>query len=80
MDTFVFVAAGTSEPYPVRCGYLSSAWIEWAKCECSRLMGLVKECYERDQFPNYTIPAHIASLNEITPAALLEEWDMPKWR
>lgn len=79
-DVFVFVAGGTYEPYPVRCGVMSTPWVEWAKTECSRLMWLIKECYERDLFPNYEIPSHITTLNEINPAALLEEWDMPKWR
>lgn len=80
VDTFVFVAGGTSEPHPVRCGFMVPDWIEWAKGECSRLMGLVKECYERDHFPAYTIPAYITSLSQLQPADLLEQWDMPKWR
>jgi len=79
-DTFIFVAAETSEPYPVRCGFIHPEWMEWAKGETRRLLALVKECKERGLYPNYEIPGHICSLDQITPSDLLEEWAMPKWR
>lgn len=79
-DAFLFVAAETSEPYPVRCGFIHPDWLSWAKDERRRLMNLVKECKESGVYPNYQIPEHICSLSQITPVDLLEEWEMPKWR
>jgi hypothetical protein len=79
-DVFIFVAAETSEPYPVRCGFLAAEWMQWARDETRRLYRLVAECKAKNHFPNYEIPIHVASLDQITPADLLEEWEMPRWR
>lgn len=79
-DTFIFVAAQTSEPYPVRCGFLSPDYMTWAKDETRRLYRLVAECKAKNHYPNYEIPVHIASMDQITPADLLEEWELPRWR
>jgi exodeoxyribonuclease VIII len=79
-DTFIFVAAETSEPHPVRCGYIHPDWLQWARDEVRRLLCLVAECKVRGAYPNYEIPLHIVSLDQIRPADLLEEWEMPKWR
>lgn len=79
-DTFIFVAAETSEPYPIRCGFLHPEWLEWARGEVERLLWLVGECKARGVYPNYEIPMHIFSLDQVRPADLLEEWAMPNWR
>lgn len=79
-DVFIFVAAETSEPYPVRCGYLAPEWLEWAKGETRRLLRLVAECRESDHYPNYEIPVNCESLADLKPYDLLEAWEMPKWR
>jgi exodeoxyribonuclease VIII len=78
-DTFIFLAAETSEPYPVRCGYLSPDYMTWAKDETRRLMVMVAECKESGVYPNYEIPRHIMSIKQITPADLLEEFELPRW-
>lgn len=79
-DTFIFIAAQTSEPYPVRCGFLDPGWMSWAKDETRRLYRLVAECKAKNHYPSYEIPAHIASMDQITPSDLLEQWELPKWR
>lgn len=79
VDTFIFIAVETSAPYAVKCGFLSPSWLEWAKLEAHRLVGMAKECKAKG-YPAYEIPGHLASINDITPADLLEEWEMPNWR
>lgn len=74
VDTFIFVAVEACPPYMIRCGFLGPSKMDEAEKELSRLIGLVRDCKEQDRFPNYRIPDHIFSLNEITPAELLEEW------
>lgn len=78
-DTFIFVAAETSEPYPVRCGFMASDYMVWAKDETRRLMRLVAECKAANHFPNYEVPRHIMSMDQITPSDLLEEFELPRW-
>lgn len=78
-DTFIFVAVEAAPPYPVKCGFLNPDWLKWAQAEASRLISLVQEC-RKVGFPNFQIPSHICSLNQLTPTDLLEEFVMPAWR
>ncbi|MFZ4563640.1 MAG: PD-(D/E)XK nuclease-like domain-containing protein [Bacteroidales bacterium] len=78
-DMFCFIAAQTSEPYPVRTGFISPTWLEYSRQEARRLISLVSECRKANFYPNYQIPGHIASITQIVPADLLEEWEQPKW-
>lgn len=79
IDTFVFVAVEPSEPYSVVCGYLAPSWLEWARLETKRLVGLAAECRRENTFPNYKIPSHVYHLSDIQPADLLAQWEMPSW-
>ena len=79
-EKFAFIAYETEAPYMVTTGYLSDKWAEYGKKEIRRLMGIVKECKERNYFPAFQIPEHITSLDQINGRDLMIEWDMPSWR
>ena len=79
-DTFVFAAVEAEPPYAVKCGYLSPEWLAWAQDEAKRLLRLVAECRHLNRFPNYEIPPHICSLEQMCSHDLLEEFVMPAWR
>ena len=74
---FCFLAAQTDETYPVRCGYIDPDKMTVAVAEVHRLLGLIRECQERDFWPNYRLPAEVHTLDQwekISASALLEEW------
>ena len=77
---FVFIAIEAEAPYKVATGVLSDRWDEYGRSETSRLLGLVKECQERQYFPAFEIPQNITSLDQITGKDLMIEWDIPSWR
>jgi hypothetical protein len=79
-EKFAFIAMEAEPPYKVATGYLSNRWSEYGKLEIQRLLGLVKECKERNYFPAYQIPDHINSLEQLNAKDLMIEWDMPSWR
>jgi len=74
VNYFCFLAAQTTETFPVRVGYIQPDKLIAAQAEVGRLLGLIKECRERDVWPNYKIPGHIYSLDQLTAGDLLEEW------
>lgn len=71
---FCCVAVQTSDPFPVRTGYLQPDKLEEARVEVRRILGLIKESRERDYWPNFPPPKQIHSWDQMTPADLLEEW------
>lgn len=77
---FAFIAIEADAPYKVATGVLSDRWIDYSRSETTRLLGLVKECKERNFFPAFEIPQNITSLDQITGKDLMIEWDMPSWR
>jgi len=82
---FCFLVGETADTYRIRSGYLGGGengreWLDAAIDESKRLVGLYKECLDSDTWPNYRIPAHIFSLDQITEADLLEEWVCPRGR
>ena len=77
---FVFIAIEAEAPYKVATGVLSDRWIEYAKNESNRLLGLVNECKVMNYFPAYEIPSNVTTLAEITGKDLMVDWDMPSWR
>lgn len=77
---FAFIAMEAEAPFKVATGFLSDRWAEYGRKEIDRLLGLVKQCLERNYFPAYEIPGHIESLDQITGSDLMLEWDMPSWR
>jgi exodeoxyribonuclease VIII len=79
-EKFVFIAMEAKAPYKVASGTLSEKWVEYGLKESQRLLGLAKECKERNTFPAFEIPQHITSLDQLTPRDLMIEWDMPSWR
>lgn len=74
VDYFCFLAAQTSKPFPVRTGFINPEKLQYARLEVERLLVLIKECKERNHWPNFKIPQHIMSLDQLTPSDLLEEW------
>jgi hypothetical protein len=79
-DTFIFIAVESEVPFAVKCGYLKQDWLEDAKEETKRLLGLVKECMASGNYPAYEIPKNIWSLSDLAPSDLLEEFAKPAWR
>ena len=77
---FAFIAIEADAPYKVATGVLSKRWVDYGRSETTRLLGLVKECKERNFFPAFEIPQNITSLDQITGKDLMIEWDMPSWR
>lgn len=74
VNYFCFLAAQTTETYPVRCGYIEPERLEQAKAEVTRMLGLIKESQERDYWPNFAPPPLIHSWDQMTPSDLLEEF------
>ena len=74
VNYFCFIAAQTTDTFPIRVGYINPDKLIEAKQEVSRLVGLIKESRERDYYPNYAPPVHIYSWDQMTAADLLEEW------
>jgi len=74
VNYFCFLAAQTTATYPIRVGFLHPDKLEHAKAEVSRYLGLIKQCRERDVWPNHKIPAEIYTLEKLTASSLLEEW------
>lgn len=85
VKAFSFLVGETSGSYRVRTGYLGGGengreWLDASIDECQRLLGLFKECSERNVWPNYKIPAHVFSLDQISAHDLFEEWTCPRGR
>ena len=74
VEAFCFIAVQSTSTYPVRVGYLSPDHMQSAQKEMRRLMGLYAQCKERNVWPNYAIPTHIFSLDDLSPNELLEVW------
>ena len=74
VDYFCFLAAQTKDTFPVRVGFIKPERLELAILEVGRLLVLIKECQERNQWPNFKIPEHVMSLDQLLPSDLLEEW------
>jgi hypothetical protein len=74
VNYFCFLAAQTTETYPVRAGYIQPDKLIAAQSEVNRLLGLIKECRDRDTWPNFTIPLECHTLDQVVAASLLEEW------
>jgi hypothetical protein len=77
VKTFGFFFGETAEPYRIRTGYLSERSLDWGRNEAVRLIGLYLESLERDLWPNFSIPEHICSFDQLQPYDLLEEWTVP---
>lgn len=80
VKAFSFLFGETVEPYRIRTGILHPDSLEWAMTETTRLIGLYAQCLERDVWPNYAIPEHIHSLDQLQPFDLLEEWEIYRGR
>jgi hypothetical protein len=82
VDTALFIVACPDPElgYPSAAGYFDPDWLEASRREVHRLLGLVKECQERNFFPQFKIPERIHSLDDLQPADTMESYDMPPWR
>lgn len=83
VKSFCFLVGETSGIYRIRTGFLGGGesgreWLDFAIDDTARLIGLFKECTERNYFPNFKLPAHIFSLDQIQPFDLMEEWTAPR--
>jgi hypothetical protein len=83
VKTFCFLVGETSGTYRIRTGFLGGGengreWLDFAIDDTARLVGLFKECTERNHWPNYRLPLHLYSLDQLQPFDLLEEWSCPR--
>lgn len=69
---FGFIPCEAFPPYQVACGYVDPDKLEAAVENSRRLVGLVKQSQETGNFPNYRIPEHIYSLDDIKPDDLMQ--------
>jgi len=81
VDYFVFIAAQTTETYPIRTGYIQPGKLADAQLEVDRLLGLIKQSFERDFWPNLRPPTLLSdgihpfeSWDQLTAENTLEEW------
>jgi PDDEXK-like domain of unknown function (DUF3799) len=79
VSSFVFVAVCNSEPHEVTVGEIEIDALSAAHTECNRLMGLIKECKERNTWPAFQLPKHVYSLDEVTAGSLFVQFSLPKW-
>jgi len=77
VKAFGFIFGETAAPFRLRTGLLSERSLQWAQHEAVRLIGLYLESVERDFWPNFTVPEHIFSYDQLQPYDLLEEWNVP---
>lgn len=83
VKTFCFLVGETSGTYRIRTGFLGGGdngreWLDYAIADTERLVGLYKECMDRNYFPNFRIPLHVGSLDQIQPFDLMEDWTFPR--
>lgn len=85
VKAFSFLVGETSGSYRIRTGYLGGGengreWLDASIDESYRLIGLFKECTERNVWPNFKIPSHIFSLDQLSDHDIFEEWTCPRGR
>lgn len=68
---FGFLPCEATFPFRVGCGYLDPDKLAAAQVNAERLIGLVKQSKETNNWPNYQIPAGIMNLDDVNPNDLV---------
>lgn len=91
VKAFSFLVGETSGTYRIRTGFLGGGengreWLDAAIDDTHRLLGLYKECTERNAWAqlNFRIPPHIFTLDQVignnAGHEIFEEWTCPRGR
>ena len=71
---FGFIPCEAVEPFRVTCGYVDPEKLEAAQVNAQRLIGLVAQSQQTGNWPNFKIPDHVCSLDDIQADDLVQVW------